>query len=97
MKPLFFAVLLSLSFSSSFSYAEDMYKASKSAKYPKMEWTTLQRENMAKMHESMATCLRSNKSVHDCRAEMKTSCKDMGKEGCPSMHGRGHHGMSIDE
>lgn len=57
---------------------------------PKMmmdkEWTKEQREAMAGMHEKMATCLRTDKSMMDCRAEMKTSCQDMmGKDGCPMM------------
>lgn len=69
-------------------------KASKPAK--PVEWTTVQRENMAKMHESMATCLRSTKTMKDCRAEMKTSCMGMGNEGCPMM-GKGHHGMMWEE
>ncbi|MEK2643960.1 hypothetical protein [Bdellovibrio sp. BCCA] len=86
MKIIFFATVLAVSLSGSFAHAAgDKSSKTKMGKMEKMEWTTTQRENMAKMHENMATCLRSNKAVNDCRAEMKTSCKDMGKEGCPMM------------
>lgn len=89
MKHLFFATLLALTFSGPFASADK----DKMGKMPKMEWTNIQRENMAKMHENMATCLRTNKAVNDCRAEMKTSCKEMGKEACPMMDKKGRHGM----
>ncbi|MFM6927800.1 MAG: hypothetical protein ACKOX6_05010 [Bdellovibrio sp.] len=65
----------------------------KATKTSKIEWTAEQRENMAKMHETMASCLRSTKTMKDCRAEMKTSCHDMGKENCPM----GRHGMKWEE
>lgn len=91
MKKIVLASLLTMSFWSLASHAEDKGKM-KTGKMPKMEWTAMQRENMAKMHESMATCLRSNKAVGDCRAEMKTSCSDMGKD-CPMMHEKGDRMM----
>jgi hypothetical protein len=54
------------------------------------------REKMAKLHEQMAACLRSDKSIDECRTEMMKECHEtMGKEGCPMMGG-GHkpmHGM----
>lgn len=56
--------------------------------------TPEQRENMAKMHEDMAKCLRSTKPMKECHEEMKKSCESMGKD-CPMMeHGKGmhHHG-----
>src|SRR5688572_31307964 len=44
------------------------------------------REQMASMHEKMATCLRSDKPFADCRSEMQASCKSMmGEQGCPMM------------
>jgi hypothetical protein len=56
-----------------------------------MEPTTEQRQKMAKMHESMAACLRSDKPMQDCKKEMMNSCEDsMGKE-CKMMHEM--HGM----
>ena len=35
----------------------------KGTKTTKMEWTAEQPENMAKMHENMASCLRSTKTI----------------------------------
>ncbi|MDG0817657.1 hypothetical protein [Bdellovibrio svalbardensis] len=96
MKSTLLAALVAITFGATLSHAADTAKKSTTSKAPPMEWTAVQRENMAKMHESMATCLRSSKSMSDCRAEMKTSCKEMGKEGCP-MHGKGHHGMMSEE
>lgn len=52
------------------------------------------REKMATMYEQMATCLRSDKSMADCRAEMMKSCPDMmGKSGCSTMMGPTMMGM----
>jgi hypothetical protein len=89
MKKIASLLLLSLIFTNPAVFAQDKSKASKSTK---MDWTTVQRENMAKMHENMATCLRSTKSPNECRAEMKAACDDMGKD-CPMMHDKGHGGM----
>ncbi len=51
------------------------------------------REKMAVLHEQMATCLRSDKPLADCRAEMRKSCKEsLGDQGCPMMGmGMGPH------
>jgi hypothetical protein len=35
------------------------------------------REKMALLHEQMAACLRSKKSISECRAEMQKNCHDM--------------------
>lgn len=44
------------------------------------------REKMAVMHEQMAACLRSDKSLADCHTEMMKSCKEsLGDQGCPMM------------
>ncbi len=44
------------------------------------------REKMAVVHEQMAACLRSDKSLADCHAEMRKSCKEsLGDQGCPMM------------
>jgi hypothetical protein len=55
------------------------------------------RQKMATVHEQMATCLRSEKSIIECRTEMMRSCHDVvGKDSCPMMDmGRGaqHHMM----
>jgi hypothetical protein len=42
------------------------------------------REKMALMHEKMAACLRSEKSLAECSTEMLKNCRDiMGPENCP--------------
>ena len=44
------------------------------------------REKMAVVHEQMAACLRSDKSLADCHTEMRKSCKEsLGDQGCPMM------------
>lgn len=48
------------------------------------------REKMATLHEQMAACLRSDKSMSECRAEMQKSCQSMmGSQGCTRMMGSG--------
>ena len=57
------------------------------------EVTVEQRKQMAQVHEKMATCLRSNKPLNQCRSEMRSSCQEMmGKDGCPMMGKMGHMG-----
>ncbi|HEU4624344.1 MAG TPA: hypothetical protein VFS52_06250 [Steroidobacteraceae bacterium] len=54
------------------------------------------REHMAAIHEQMAACLRSDKSIDECRTETMQKCQAlMGQQGCPGMGmGMGmHHGM----
>ena len=49
------------------------------------------REKMAVLHEQMAACLRSDKSIADCRDEMRKNCRAaMDPHNCPMMGmGRG--------
>lgn len=51
------------------------------------------REKMAVLHEQMSACLRSDKPLADCHAEMRKSCKEsLGDQGCPMMGmGMGKH------
>ena len=53
------------------------------------------RAQMATVHEQMAACLRSDKSIAHCRNEMMSSCqKIMGPQGCSTMGmGQGTKGM----
>lgn len=54
------------------------------------------REKMAVLHEQMAACLRSDKAIADCRAEMMKGCQSLGDHGCPMMGmgmGKRSHGM----
>ncbi len=49
------------------------------------------RGKMATVHEQMAACLRSDKSMSDCHGEMMKACQQlMGDHGCPMM-GMGKH------
>ncbi len=44
------------------------------------------REQMAVVHEQIAACLRSDKSIAECRTEMMQKCQEtMGQEGCQGM------------
>ena len=44
------------------------------------------REQMATMHDQMASCLRSDKSITECRTVMKQKCQEMmGQQGCQGM------------
>jgi hypothetical protein len=75
---------------SSVSLGDDTKKsqASKAA-----EPTTEQRQKMAELHERMASCLRSERSVGECRQDMMKGCRDtLGKEGCPMTGGKMQHG-----
>ena len=48
-----------------------------------------QREQMAKAHEKLAACLRSDRALDECRQEMRATCMStFGEQGCPMM-GRG--------
>lgn len=48
------------------------------------------RERMALLHEQMAACLRSDKSIDECRTEMMKHCHaTMGNQGCTRMMGTG--------
>jgi len=59
-----------------------------------MKMTPEQRESMAKAHEQMAGCLRSDKKVSDCKDEMMKSCeKTMGKDCMKMMH---HEKMKME-
>jgi len=55
------------------------------------------REKMAVLHEQMAACLRSDKAIADCHAQMMKGCQqNLGEHGCPMMGmgmGKRSHGM----
>lgn len=51
------------------------------------------RQQMAAVHQQMADCLKSDRPIAECRAEMTKSCQEMmGERGCPMM-GAGGAGM----
>lgn len=84
------AAVIILSISTS-TFAADKAK-SKGEKMP--VFSAEQRKNMADLHEKMAQCLRSDKAIEECHADMKTGCESLGKDGCPMMgKTHGHHGM----
>lgn len=74
--------------------ADKKAKAAPADKKPHMEMTAEQRQKMADVHEKMAACLKTDKSIEDCHKEMAGSYKDMmgGKESCPMHMGHGKHG-----
>jgi hypothetical protein len=81
----FIAALALVSAASGF--AAEPKKSAPSAPSPEV------REQMAAVHQKMADCLRSERSLADCRAEMMNSCQQlMGDSGCPMM-GTGKGGM----
>ncbi|HAZ11478.1 MAG: hypothetical protein A2X86_10870 [Bdellovibrionales bacterium GWA2_49_15] len=50
------------------------------------EPTMEQRLKLAEAHEKMATCLKSETPLSECRAEMMKHCEEvMGAKGCPMM------------
>lgn len=66
--------------SASVTFAADAPPAAEAAPSKEM------REKMAAAHDAMAACLRSDKSVADCRHEMQMKCQEMhGEQGCPMM------------
>lgn len=53
------------------------------------------REQMAAAHDAMAACLRSEKSIADCRHDMRMKCRQIhGEQGCPMMGMGAHPPMS---
>lgn len=56
------------------------------------------RERMATLHEQMAACLRSDKSISECRTEMMQHCRAMmGNPGCTGMMGMGRGMMGMGQ
>jgi hypothetical protein len=53
------------------------------------------REKMATLHEQMAACLRSDKSLAECRTQMMKGCRDLGSQTCPMMGMGGGMGMGM--
>lgn len=48
------------------------------------------RQQMAAVHQKMAECLRSDRPMAECKAEMMKSCHEMmGERGCPMMGASG--------
>ena len=61
-------------------------QAQEKAEAPKPKTVSKEdRESMAKIHEKMAECLRSDKSIQDCHSSMRKDCQGMGELGCPGM------------
>lgn len=78
------------------AYAADKPATQKPQSGKTTEWTKEQRETMAKNHEAFAACLRSNKAMSECQAEMMKHCQD--SDACPMMGRMGmhHQGMMQD-
>ena len=84
-------LLMAMSLSSAFGKSTEKMKT--------MALTPEQRIKMATIHENMATCLRSDKTLDVCHEEKKKACMDtMGKDGCYHMMGKGKmHKMMMEE
>jgi len=66
------------------AFAADPEKAAPSEPSPEV------RQQMAAVHQKMADCLRSDRPIAECKAEMKKSCHEMmGERGCPMMGASG--------
>jgi hypothetical protein len=76
------------------STAQPSSAATTSAALPAL--TKEQREKLASVHEQMASCLRSDKSLSECRSLMLQGCRSaMGTTGCPGMMGPGMMGPGM--
>jgi bisphosphoglycerate-independent phosphoglycerate mutase (AlkP superfamily) len=80
--------IASIALFNSVSFAKDAVKKTDTSVKPSATMTKEQREEMASAHEKMATCLRSDKALDECKQEMMDACKD--KAGSCSM--MSHHG-----
>ena len=87
-KRLLIAIIAGASLSVLPAYAADPPGPPAKAAAPTKE----QREDMAKAHEKMAACLRSDREVSDCRHEMMEQYKQMQGEECEHMGDYMHHG-----
>ncbi|MEK6580129.1 MAG: hypothetical protein AABZ55_12955 [Bdellovibrionota bacterium] len=80
-RQLFFTVALASLVALS-SFAAEAKKPTKAIDTPE------NRQKMADIHQNMATCLRSDKPMMECKKDMQKNCSEMmGKEGCPMMSG----------
>lgn len=83
MKQIFLISCAVLAFGSVGAAAEHDHS---SAAMTHPEMTKDQRAQMATVHEQMAACLRSDKTMSACHDEMKTACSAKnGENGCPMM------------
>jgi hypothetical protein len=65
------------------AFAADPEKAAPSEPSPEV------RQQMAAVHQKMADCLRFDRPIAECKAEMKKSHEMMGERGCPMMGSTG--------
>ena len=89
MKKTIFTISMALFFSLGTWAAESAQSQKESPAAPSKEL----REQMAKAHEKMALCLRSEVSVEDCHQQMREQCQDMKSEGGCFMMGKMGRGM----
>lgn len=56
------------------------------------ELSAEERQKMAVAHDKMAACLRTERPMTECEAELAESCSHMKGKKCPMMRGKkGHH------
>ena len=89
LKAVLFSSVFITNISSSATSAETNRKSDVTK--PPTQMTKEERNKAADLHEKMASCLRSDRVLADCRQDMMKGCEDsMGKDGCPM---GGHWGM----
>lgn len=90
MKPQIFTAFV-MSVFMSFMIAPTAFSADAKKAEPKAPSKEM-RQKMAEVHSKMATCLKSDKPMSECKGEMMKTCQEMmGQEGCPMMGQMGGH------
>ena len=75
--------------------AADKAKPKQDSSVQTNEWVNMSpetRKQMADMHQKMADCLKSDKSILECRDSMMANCPMMKNGRCPMMGMMGMHG-----
>ncbi len=83
--------------SSSLALAADKSEKTKETKRDRNSWMSMSaetRRQMADMHQKMAECLKSDKSLSECRDNMMANCPMMKDGQCPM---KGMMGMMHDD
>ncbi len=77
---------------SSFAAAQTTPSSDEPSKQTRQEPSKQTRDQLAQIHDEMATCLRSDKSMSECQTQMHDRCVAvMGDKGCPPKGGGKHH------
>lgn len=80
----FVMLVAAVMISSPFAFGAD--KNDKATKTDKSSWMSMSpetRKQMADMHQKMADCLKSDRSISECRDNMMANCPMMKDGSCP--------------